>query len=278
MRKLLCLVTVLILCLASVMPCAALRNPDERFRETLGVLDNTYNGYVAGYMAEFMTDLFTPSYVTGEEGPLYIAAAAFETVLSLYAEVDLTLLQGLRSKMSYDETREAYRIDPFDSVNESLPKREYRGYVSLGDNRYEVYYEEVEYEFLADILNPNDPFWDTVADVGYGETVVYNGKTYEYSLEDGFYRIVGSLGRGHRYTVEYLTDTDTVRILSSRTFAQGEMPERFGEQTADTTDTRGDNAGSTLTLDKQTLILVAISAGVGFVLSLLVGLLFRRRQ
>ena len=282
MKKLFCLVTVWILCLVAATPCTALSNPDERFREALGTLDDTYGGDTVAYMAAFMTERFTPSYVSGEEGPLYIAAAPFETLLSLYVEVDLTFLRALRSELPYDEERDAYRIEPFSAVNGSLPAREYRGYVPLGENRYEVYYEALAYELLEDILSPEDPFWNTVGNIGFGETVTHQGAVYEYHPEDGFYRVTGASGYGYRYTVEYLSETDTVRILSAHTFAQGEMPAQFGPSAGTVTESVGeaekeeDNAKG-LGLREQMLLVVAVSAVAGFGVATVIGLLRRRR-
>lgn len=228
MKKLLCVLAVAAcLCMVLAAPAAAKEDPlAVKFQDALHLLDSLYD-YGPQYMVKVANDNFI-SY-DDEEWMKTVPAAEYEAVLHKYFVIDDAMLQRIRTYdeglLEYNADSNTYTVYMGGGFGGILPPREYHGYVKVGA-RYEVYYRQADYEFLADVL-PEGTTEEDIVGEDWPPEVAYGGNTYE-SGPEGYYRTRGYMDAGRKYTVEL--NGDVVRIVSCTEYTGG--PGKFDDGSA----------------------------------------------
>lgn len=238
------LLIVACMCLLSVIPSTAAPDPlAQKFQQSLALLDHFYRLNYE-YMIRIASDQFTESF-----DPVTVPAADFDAVLHKYFVIDEEGIKELRNYGNrvfsteytfYDETADTYTFQYYGGFGGNLPARKYAGYKVNGDT-YDVYYCRISYEYLEDII-PEGTNIDDLPLHENGFDVIYNGVVYEGG-PDGYYRTIGLLNEGRKYTVEM--NGDVVRLISSADFTESDMPSSFDDKERPSYDIE-ENSGVTI--------------------------------
>lgn len=217
MKKLLSLLIVLALTLSiftGILPASALTTSQlESMKDTTWRADYFYGGMTRDYIINVITNQLWDTYAADQYASTAIAPATeFEQVYNKYFVVETSMLESIRSYLSYDATAGTYTLNYPGGFGGMMPEREYVGYKSLGNNRYALYYQHVTYDILSDSVASQYPGYQT------WEPITHNGYTYE-SGPDGYYRILSYDDYGKMHTVDL--NGDVVRFISSADYTNG---------------------------------------------------------
>lgn len=204
MKKLLSLILALV-CVTSLFIGGASVNAIDalgiKLRDSVSMLDQLFMEYSSyeAYVANQMTNLLFKNADYGAES-MIVEEEKFEAILNSLFVTDDTLVDAIRTTFSYDESNGTYTLFNGGGFGGILPSRQYAGYKKVGD-RYDVYFAEIEYSFLRDVLPEGVTEYEYAEELGYPETIEYNGVVYENG-PDGFFAILGYKDSGKKYTVE----------------------------------------------------------------------------
>ncbi len=179
------------------------------------------------YMTMRVNEVFLGGFDYNES--MTVPAAEYEALYDTYFVLTEDIRQQLRQSndwlIKYNEADDTYTIFIGGGIGGSLPERIYLGYVQEGE-RYKVYYGHVTYSFLDDVWAEEVDLWDYVEQIGYPETITYQGVTYDAGPE-GYYTVASYDSYGKVYEVEL--KGNVVRILSSAAYAAEDLPEKFDD-------------------------------------------------
>lgn len=239
---------LLALCIFSLFAVTANAAPDPlaiKFDGALGYLDRFYD-YDYHYMIRIASDAFVSYDEEDMWKPITVSAEQFEAVLHRYFVLTDDQIQELREVGNrdycteiwddeigevvevipfFDEAAQTYTFTFYGGFGGNLPPREYLGYVKNGET-YDVYYCNLTYEFLSDVLPEGTTEEDFVSDE-WSDTIEYGGNIYQ-SGPEGYYRLKSRDNYGRKYTVE-LKD-DMVRIISCVDYTEDQQPDTFDDK------------------------------------------------
>lgn len=122
--------------------------------------------------------------------PKTLPATEVEDVLYRLFDRDycasIGLLDSLREAFDYDGTASTYVIPPLGGFGGFMYDYLPRGFVSLGDDKYDIYYQHVTYEYCPELTD------ELAEQIGFNDdwTVTYNG--FDWTNYFGDYGRIGS--------------------------------------------------------------------------------------
>lgn len=220
------MMAVMLACVLSmcVFPAAAEEyneTLDQVFERATAALDTFYE-LDGEYMATRVVQMLYSweEMEQNEYAPKVMSADEVEAVLYRYFAPTDQDLERFRNYLGYNAAQGTYSLEPWGGMGGVMSERDYIGYSVDGDI-YSIYWQTVEYAFLADVLPEGTDEWTYAESLGYPPTIEYDGQVYEAGM-DGYYRLVGYLDYGNVYTATYLDGV--VRLLSKGTFTTAELP------------------------------------------------------
>ena len=199
----------------------------QAFDSTLFILDYFYELDLE-YMIMVTNDVFLQDY--DWDATITVDADEYEAMMNEYFVLTEELRQQLRNtqewNLTYDAENHTYTICYGGGMGGMLAPREYMGYVQEGDV-YHVFYGEVNYAYLSDVLPEGVDEWEYAEQLGWPEEIEYEGVIYEAG-PDGYFRYLGVEPTGKMYTVEL--NGNIVRILSCEAFTEEDVPELFDDE------------------------------------------------
>ena len=238
MKKLIAALLILV-CLSVLfaMPASAEEYTDPvavMLDDTVGYVDMFYSS-IEWYVICQLNWKFVDWDYSGEPPIVQVDAADYEYAASQYCVLTEERLQIIRSETDYNgdpiynaetDTYTAFFVGGWGG---GLPARVYAGYIKTGADTYDVYYEQVTYEFLSDVLPEGVTEYDIVGDE-WPETVEYGGNIYRNGM-DGYYRTKSYDKAGVKYGVK--VENGNV-LLDTRTwYGANEYPEEFDDLSDD---------------------------------------------
>lgn len=204
-----------------------LGNLAEHLQSGVSGWDNAYD--TLGPVHLMIERVFYSYFFTeGSYSPVTVPAAKYEAALNNHFAVDDATLAAIRNSSSakYDAATETYTVKFMGGIGGWMKPREYYGYVKNGDT-YDVYYREIPYVFLEDVLAEEGKALPDVIGGARPSEVVYNGVTYKDG-PDGYFVIAETAeNRGKVHTVEL--NGDIVRILSTKAYTEADLPGEFDD-------------------------------------------------
>lgn len=182
---------------------------DAVFNDALDLLDMYYNFDAEYIVSELIRQGAGESYER-------ISAEKFEGLMYKLFYVDDELLQEVRDYANYNSEDQTYELACDLGAGGIEKTRDYNYYVENG-NTYEVYFSQLNYEYLYNQFPDRDSYNEFleqyVASDDFGDSVEYNGVCWEFDFwNETFYRFIGFSDFGRKYTVEY--NDGVVRLLS----------------------------------------------------------------
>ena len=229
MKKALSILLILTFIAALSISVSAADPLAEKFCDALDVLDLFYE-YDAFYMYITASQDFI-SWADDAPKAVKVPAADFEAALHKYFVIDGAMIAKIRAVndgIYYNKDDNTYTAEWLGGFGGSLPDREYLGYVKKGDT-YEVYYRNLTYGFLEDVLPEGTDEYDYAEALDWPQFIEYNGVKYEAGM-DGYCAILSRNNFGRKYTVEM--NGDVVRIISCVDYKEGEQPDSFDDNKA----------------------------------------------
>ncbi len=204
-----------------------LGNLAEHLQSGVSGWDNAYD--TLGPVHLMIERVFYSYFFTeGSYSPVTVPAAKYEAALNNHFAVDDATLAAIRNSSSakYDAATETYTVKFMGGIGGWMKPREYYGYVKNGDT-YDVYYREIPYVFLEDVLAEEGKALPDVIGGARPSEVEYNGVTYKDG-PDGYFVIAETAeNRGKVHTVEL--NGNIVRILSTKAYAEADLPGEFDD-------------------------------------------------
>jgi hypothetical protein len=200
---------------------------DEIFDNGLWVLDAYYN-YNVNYIVSTINQKLYVFDENDYEKPTVVTAEEYETLLNKYFYISddmLTIIRNYEDSyiLKYSAEEGTYALRAFGGFGGSLAPRVYMFYIENGDGTYDVYYQQINYEFLEDVLPEGVNVHEYAESLDWPSEIEYGGNTYENGM-DGYYRIHSYSNNGRKYTVS-INDDETLRIISATTFVESDLPE-----------------------------------------------------
>ena len=193
------------------------------FQSYVGPFDNMGYETVEEYLLVYANYHFLDG--NPEEEFVTVSAADYEAYLHALFFLNDEMLYNIRHYFDdvddvtfYDEAAGTYTVWAFGGMGTCEPAREYSHYVKDGD-LYHVYYSEITYIYLHELLPEGVTLDEFLADLGYKDErdyhkgVEYLGILFQYSPMEGFFAVSPDpTYHGIKYTVEL--NGSIVRILS----------------------------------------------------------------
>ena len=197
------------------------------FNNTLGGLDY-FHDLNAEYMVREINWLYLKDY--DWDTVLTVDADEYEELMNEYFVVTEQIRQQLRDMddwmLVYNAEDHTYTISNGGGAGGSLRPRQYMGYVQDGDV-YHVFYGHITYAYLCDVLPEGVEEWEYAEQLGWPETIEYEGIVYEAGPE-GYAALISVDPYGRMYTVEL--NGNIVRILDCVQFSAEDLPEQFDDE------------------------------------------------
>lgn len=235
MRKFLTTLALLLcVCLTLALSATATEDVEKTIQDSLWDLQFSFDGKLSEEYMAFKTVMA----IRDESGDYSlpfektVAASDFEATLNKYFKVSQDNLQKIKTtenilsgaiKLSYNEAENTYGI-----LVEGVPASGHFAYgynciEKTDTNTYDVFYHYINYEYLDSVLPDGVDAFDYAMELGFPETIEYNGKVYKQGESDwATYSIENPQDYGQKYTVE--VNGKTVRILSAADYTAKDMP------------------------------------------------------
>ena len=198
---------------------------EELFVRELEFLDGYYSSNLASYAEYKMTRLLVHK-AWDDFSDTVIPAEIFESTLNEYFMLDDATFALLRNYTNYNEAEQTYTLASIGGFGGGIAERQYTGFKEK-DGIYEVFYSTILRDFMVDEFDSPDEYYAYIDELGYPETVTYEGVTYTRG-EYGDYEIIHGLAdSGKKYTVDI--DGGKVRVHSIGTFTKEEHPDYVPE-------------------------------------------------
>ncbi len=231
MKKLIAIILVAAtLSALCAMPAGAAGDPlAAEFDSVVGYCDMFYESLDWYAICQANRVFVEWDYSSDEPPVVTVPAAEYEAVLAKYCVLSDELLQDIRSyenygdELFYDPENNVYNAFFIGGWGGFMRERFYAGYIKTGADTYDVYFEQVTYEFLDEVL----PEGMTTADIvgeEWPETIEYGGHIYQSGM-DGYYRIKSYDKCGKKYGVK--VENGNVLIASRENYDM--QPERFDD-------------------------------------------------
>ncbi len=170
-------------------------------------------------------------YSTDEPPIVPVPAAEYEAEAAKYCVLSDALLAKIRGyenyggSVFYDPEANVYNAFFIGGWGGALRSRYYAGYIKTGTDTYDVYYENVTYEYLYEVLPEGMTTADLVGEA-WPDTIEYGGNIYQSGM-DGYYRVKSYDKYGVKYGVQIV---DGKALLTGNTrYSVGEQPEKFDD-------------------------------------------------
>lgn len=189
---------------------AALLPTEETFEDALVLLDYFYarkGDNMRGYGSWFMNDLSNRfSAATDHKAgtnSYSVKGSDLEKLNSTYYGFD-NIRASLEkyittSDCTYDAATDTYTFPYWGGFGGFTRARNFAGFKKNG-NTYDVYYGEVIYAYLSDVMENVDEYAESL---DWPMEIEYNGIVYENSM-DGYVAKLGLMDEGIKYTVEFV--------------------------------------------------------------------------
>ena len=176
-----------------------------------------------------------------------VPAAEFEAEVGKYFKTDTMMIQMLReyaaslnpeyASVYYDAESNTYTVRPGGGMGGWEDARVYRGYVKNG-NEYTVYYTDVNYIYLTEVLPDDVDVWDYAESLGYPETIEYDGYVFSNPAA-GYVAITSREDSGRAVVME--PNENVMRIVTVYDFTAAELPAEFDDVDGGMTGHKDDN-------------------------------------
>ena len=235
MKKLLAMILIVASLVAlCAMPVGAANVADPmsmKLAEAVDYCDMFYEA-VDWYVVCQVNRKFVEWDYSSDEPPIVqVPAAVYEAEAAKYCVLSDELLAKIRSTENYggpafyDPDANVYNAFFIGGWGGALRSRFYAGYIKTGADTYDVYYENVTYEYLDEVLPEGMTTADLVGEY-WPDTLEYGGHIYQSGM-DGYYRVKSYDKYGVKYGVQIV---DGKALLTGNTrYEVGEQPEKFDD-------------------------------------------------